>query len=138
MSKAINIFNEYYDVQEAWIRRQITDLKHDSFINFHLAEKEIEEAGITAFATFKSIDQFRDEHLSIIGDKKLSSSLRTHKKRSNRKLTTRRLDIDISRAAYIALESLVKQSGLSKIQIVEQLLLQEKQKQVNCMNSEHI
>lgn len=130
MSKTNNIFNEYYDIQEAWIRRQIINLKYDSFVDFYLAQKEIEEAGITAFATFKSVEKFRNEHLSSIGKKKLSSSLRTYKKRNNRKLTVRRLDIDISKSAHLALESLVNQSGLSKIQIIEQLLLQEREKQI--------
>lgn len=131
MPKVAKIFNDYYDIQESWIRRQIIDFKHDSFIDFDLAKKEIEDAGIAAFANAKTVDEFRDNHLSDIGKKKLSSSLRTYKKRHNRKLTTRRLDIEISKSAYLALELLVNESALTKTQFIEKLILKERKKQIN-------
>ena len=126
MPKIVNIFNDYYDVQESWIRRQIDNLKYDSFVDLSIAEKEIEDAGLIAFVDHKSIEQFREKHLSEIGKKKLSATLRTYKKRENRKLTTKRLDIDISLQAHITLKNMVMESGLTKIQVIEQLLLQEK------------
>lgn len=51
INKAKNTFGENYDLQESWIRRQIESLKNDSFIDLDLAINEIEDAGITAFAT---------------------------------------------------------------------------------------
>ncbi len=129
MTKRVTAFDGHYDIQEAWIRRQIDHFKHDSFVDLYLAQKEIEEAGISAFATPEETAKFREKHLSKSGKTKLSSSLRTYKKRHNRKLTTRRLDIDISLPAYLALESLVKELGLTKIQLIEQLILERKEKQ---------
>jgi len=126
MTKKVTAFEKYFDIQEQWIRGQIEHFKYDSFIDLHLAQKEIEEAGITAFATSSDISNFRDKHLSGVGKKKLSSSLRTFKKRQNRKITTRRLDINISRSAYIALEALLREQGITKIQLIERLLLEEK------------
>ncbi|MFT6905945.1 MAG: macrodomain Ter protein organizer (MatP/YcbG family) [Oleiphilaceae bacterium] len=131
MPKVANIFNDYYYIQESWIRRQINNLKGDSFVDLSLAKKEIEDAGLVAFVDLKSIEQFREKHLSEIGKKKLSVTLRTYKKRENRKLTTKRLDIDISLHAHLALKNLVIESGLTKIQIIEQLLLQERENQIN-------
>lgn len=128
MTITAKTFSENYDIQESWIRRQVESFKEDSFVNLELARKEIEEAGITAFATPKDIDTFRNKHLSDIGKKKLSSSLRTYKKRNIRRLTTRRLDIDISLPAYLALEFLVQEQGLTKIQLIERLVLKEKEK----------
>jgi macrodomain Ter protein organizer (MatP/YcbG family) len=126
----VNIFNEFYDIQESWIRRQITDLKYDSFVDLHIARNQIEDEGITAFNNFTSIDQFREQHLSKSGKNKLSSTLRTYKKRNKRKLTTKRLDIDISLSAHLALAALISESGLTKTQIIEQLILNERNKQI--------
>ena len=128
MSKKTTTFEQHHDIQESWIRRQIDNLKNDSFIDLGLARKEIEEAGITAFATPEDVDIFRNEHLSELGVKRLSSSLRTYKKRIARRLTTRRLDLDISLPAYLALETLVREQGLTKMQLIERLVLEEKEK----------
>ncbi|WP_028865591.1 hypothetical protein [Psychromonas aquimarina] len=131
MAKVVNIFNDYYDIQESWIRRQIDNLKYDSFIDLNAAKKEIEGAGLVAFVDHHSLQQFRESNLSVTGKKKLSAALRTYKKRDNRKLTTRRLDIDISLQAHQVLETMAAESGLTKIQIIEQLLLNEREKQIN-------
>lgn len=133
MSKSTSTLNKYYDVQESWIRKQVKDLKGDSFIDLDLASKEIENAGIAAFANPAAIDKFREDHLSKIGKDRLSSALRTHKKRYNRRLTTRRLDIDISVAADTALKIMVKQSGLTKIEFIEQFILKERKKQTDTL-----
>ena len=133
MTKAINTFSENHDVQESWILRQIDSFKDDSFIDLGLARKEIEEAGITAFATPEWVDNFRDKHLSDMGMKKLSSSLRTHKKRSARRLTARRLDIDICVKTHITLQAMVKESGLTKIEFIEQLILKERKRTIDKM-----
>ena len=130
MSKVASIFNDYYDVQESWIGRQINDFKDDSFIDLSMAKKEIEDAGLVAFVNHESIDQFRDKHLSKIGKNKLSATLRTYKKREKRRLTIQRLDVDISRKVYVALDSLVKDSGNTKIQIIEQLILKERENKI--------
>ncbi|WP_372882956.1 RepB family protein [Psychromonas sp.] len=130
MPNSLNTFNKYYDVQESWIRRQIDNLKDDSFIDLGLAKKEIEDAGITAFSDYTVIGKFRDDHLSAIGKKRLSSTLRTYKKRKTHKLTTKRLDLDISLESHIALQSLVKESGITRIEIIEKLILQERATQM--------
>ncbi|WP_435235284.1 hypothetical protein ACR30L_16190 [Psychromonas sp. PT13] len=129
MSKSTSTFSAYYDIQESWLRKQVKDLKDDSFIDLDLAREEIENAGITAFANHAVIDKFREEHLSKRGKDRLSSALRTYKKRENRRLTTRRLDIDISVEADTALKVMVKESGLTKIEFLEQLILKEREKQ---------
>lgn len=128
MNNCATAFTENYYFQEKWIRGQIEHAKHDSFVDLYIAEKEIDDAGIVAFACPSDTDSFRDKHLSDVGKRKLSSSLRTFKKRQNRRLVTKRLDIDISRPASLALEILVKDSGLTKIQVIEQLLLEAKAK----------
>lgn len=128
MTKTTNTFSDNYDIQESWINRQIDSFKDDSFIDLELAKSEIEEAGITAFATPKDVEAFRNKHLSKLGMERLSSALRTYKKRSARRLTTRRLDIDIALPAYLALETLVREQGLTKIQLIERLVLEEKEK----------
>ena len=128
MTKKAKTFSDNYYIQESWIRRQIDSIKEDSFVDLDKAREEIEKAGIAAFASPDDIDLFREKHLSDIGKTKLSSSLRTHKKRQMRKLTTRRLDIDISLPAYLALETLVQEQGLTKIQLIERLVLEEKKK----------
>ncbi|WP_019614530.1 hypothetical protein [Psychromonas ossibalaenae] len=130
MAKVVSIFNDYYDIQESWIRRQIDNLKYDSFIDLSIAKQEIEHEGLVTFIDHNSLNQFRENNLSNIGKKKLSAALRTYKKRENRKLTTRRLDIDISLQAHRVLESMAIESGLTKIQIVEKLLLTEREKQI--------
>jgi macrodomain Ter protein organizer (MatP/YcbG family) len=135
MTKAINTFSDNYDIQESWIRRQVDSFKDDSFVDLELAKNEIEDAGIAAFATPKDVDVFRSKHLSDIGLKRLSSALRTYKKRSIRRLTTRRLDIDISLPAYLALEALVREQELTKIQLIERLVLDEKEKSDNVCDS---
>ena len=128
MTHLVSTFSENHDIQESWIRRQIDSLKVGSFIDLDIARDEIEAAGISAFATPECVDIFREKHLSVIGKKKLSSSLRTYKKRNTRRLTTRRLDIDISLPAYLALEALVRELDITKIQLIEQLVLEEKEK----------
>ncbi len=128
MTKTTNTFSDNYDIQESWINRQIDSFKDDSFIDLELAKSEIEEAGITVFATPKDVEAFRNKHLSKQGMERLSSALRTYKKRNTRRLTTRRLDIDISLPAYHALETLVRELGITKIQLIERLILEEKEK----------
>ena len=49
MPKVASIFNDYYDVQESWIERQVKDFKSDSFIDLSIAQKEIEDAGLVVF-----------------------------------------------------------------------------------------
>ena len=127
MAKVARIFSNYYDIQESWIQRQINDLKYDSFIDLSTAKQEIENAGLVAFVDNKSIELFREKHLSKLGKERLSATLRTYKKRENRRLTSKRLDLDISRSAYIALEALAKQSELTKTQLIEQLILKERE-----------
>ena len=131
MPKSTSTFNNYYDIQESWIRKQVKDLKGDSFINLDLASEEIENAGITAFANHSEIDKFREEHLSKIGRNRLSSALRTYKKREKRRLTTRRLDIEISVKADTALKVMAKESGLTKIEFLERLILKEREKKIS-------
>lgn len=131
MPKVASIFNNYYDIQESWIGRQINNFKSDSFIDLSMAKKEVEDAGLVAFVNHESIDQFRDKHLSKAGKNRLSATLRTYKKREKRRLTTQRLDLNISRKAYIALDSLARDSGLTKIQIIEQLILKERENQAD-------
>ena len=133
MPKSTNTFNKYYDIQESWFRKPVKDLKADSFIDLDLASEEIKNAGITAFANHAVVDKFREDHLSKIGKNRLSSALRTYKKRESRRLTTRRLDIEISLEAHTALQVMVKESGLTKIQFLEQLILKEREKQISNM-----
>jgi len=129
MTRRVTAFDDCYHIQEAWIRRQIDHFKHDSFVDLYLAQKEIEEAGITAFATPKETAKFREKHLSKSGKTKLFSSLRTYKKRNNQKLTTRRLDLNISLSAHLALGSLATELELTKTQLIEQLILERREKQ---------
>jgi len=129
MTKKVTAFDGHYDIQESWIRRQIDRFKHDSFVDLYIAQKEIETAGITAFASPKETAKFREKHLSKSGKAKLSSSLRTYKKRNNQKLTTRRLDLNISLPAHIALEALASELRLTKTQLIEQLILDRRKKQ---------
>ena len=129
MTKRVTAFDDHYDIQEAWMRRQIDHLKHDSFVDLYIAQKEIETAGITAFATYEETAKFREKHLSRSGKNKLSSSLRTYKKRNNQKLTTRRLDLNISLSAHVALETLASELELTKTQLIEQLILDRREKQ---------
>ena len=126
MSKVSNIFSSYYDIQESWIQRQINDLKYDSFIDLSSAKQEIEDAGLVAFVDNQSIELFREKHLSKVGKERLSSTLRTYKKRESRRLTRKRLDLDISRSAYTALELLVEESGLTKAQFIEHLIFKKR------------
>jgi len=128
MAKAINTLNDNYDIQESWIRRQIDSLKYDSFIDLKGAKSEIEDLGIAAFATPHDVNAFRKKYLSELGIKRLSSLLRTNKKRYIRRQVTQRLDIDLSKQAYIALEALVRKKRITKIQLIEQLILEEKEK----------
>ena len=131
MPKSTSTFNNYYDIQESWIRKQVKDLKGDSFIDLDLASEEIENAGITAFANHAVIDKFREDHLSKIGKTRLSSALRTYKKREKRRLTTRRLDIEISVKADTALKVMAKESKLTKIEFLERLILKEREKKIS-------
>tara|TARA_R110001583_G_scaffold60750_2_gene180195 strand:- start:99 stop:518 length:420 start_codon:yes stop_codon:yes gene_type:complete len=128
MTKAINTLHDNYDIQESWIRRQIDSLKYDSFIDLKGAQSEIEDLGIAAFATPHDVNTFRKRYLSELGIKRLSSLLRTNKKRYIRRQVTQRLDIDLSKQAYIALEILVRKKRMTKIQLIEQLILEEKEK----------
>lgn len=129
MTKKVTAFDDHFHIQEAWIRRQIDYFKHDSFVDLYLAQKEIEEAGITAFATPDETAKFIEKHLSKSGKTKLSSSLRTYKKRNNQKLTKRRLDLNISLPAHLALEALVTDLEMTKTQLIEQLILERREKQ---------
>jgi len=131
MPQKKTVFAEHYEIQESWIRRQIEHSKEDSFINQSLALKEIDEAGIAAFASPYDVDKFRDKHLSESGKRKLSSTLRTFKKRQNKMLTTQRLDIDISQPAYLALEAITREQKVTKIKLIERLLLEEKTRSEN-------
>jgi macrodomain Ter protein organizer (MatP/YcbG family) len=93
------------------------------------AQKEIEDAGITAFSTPEKTTEFREKYLSKSGKTKLSSSLRTYKKRNSQKLTRRQLDLNISLPAHIALETLASELELTKTQLIEQLILDRREKQ---------
>jgi len=133
MSKVASIFNHYYDIQESWIERQVKDFKSDSFIDLSIVQKEIEDAGLVVFVNHESIDLFREKHLSKIGKKRLSATLRTHKKLEKHSSTVKRLDLFISRKSFADLEYLVSESGLTKIQIIEQLISKERDNQVDKM-----
>lgn len=129
MTQRTTVFDDLHHNQEVWIRGQLDHLKYDSFVDFDIAKKEIEDAGITAFATPEETAKFRKKHLSKSGKAKLSSSLRTYKKRNNHKLTKRRLDLNISLPAHLALETLATDLELTKTQLIEQLILERREKQ---------
>ena len=121
MKKAELLKTEHH-VQINWLDNQIAKIANDgakSFLNADVAEraynKMINESLITSD---NDVEHFVSTYLSEIGLTKLVTTLRVYKKRNS----TERLQVEITTNNKSRLNQLVKISGKTKIEIINQLI----------------
>jgi hypothetical protein len=132
MTKA-ELLKTDHQVQLTWLDNQIANIANDgakSFSNADVAERAYNDMLSASLITSESdIEHFVSIHLSESGLKKLVTTLRVYKKRNS----SERLQVEITRSNKSRLDQLVRISGKTKIEIINQLIenaeLEEYQKQ---------
>ena len=121
MKKAELLKTEHH-VQLTWLDNQMVKIANDgakAFVNADVAERAYNKMKKESLIVSDSdIEHFISVHLSQIGLTKLVTTLRVYKKRN----FTDRLQVEITKGNKIRLEQLVKLSGKTKIEIINQLI----------------
>ena len=128
MASYFKIFEDekYYVRQVLWLENQLKNYKEDSFSNFESAKYTFEQMGICAITPHQKIDGFRNDFVSDIGLKKLNTSLKIFKKRSaDKRSRSQKLDVVLDLNTISKLDDLVAKSGLTKKEIIKQLIQNE-------------
>jgi len=122
MMKKAELLTTNHQVQLKWLDNQVANLANDgnkAFKNANVAERAYNELNENLVLSDLHIEHFVRTHLSDIGVKKLITTLRVYLTRNN----AERLQVEITRANKCHLDKLVKASGKTKIQIINQLIM---------------
>ena len=110
-------------VQLNWLDNQMGKLINGgaiSFLNAKVAEREYNKMkGESLILSDDDIEHFMSVHLSKVGISKLVTVLRVYKKRK----FIDRLQVEITKSNKGKLDQLVKLSGKTKIEIINQLIV---------------
>lgn len=120
--KKAELLKTEHSVQLKWLDNQMAKIANDgaqSFNNANVAERAFNKMKSDSLIVGDSdIEHFVSVHLSEIGTRKLVTTLRVYLKRSN----AERLQVELSRSNKSRLDKLVNVSGMTKIQIINQLI----------------
>ena len=119
--KKAELLKTEHQVQINWLDNQIAKINNDgakSFLNVPTAIREYDKLKKSLIPSNHNIEHFISVHLSEAGIRKLVTTLRVYLKRNN----TERLQVEITRLNKAKLDKLVKTSGKTKIEIINQLI----------------
>lgn len=120
--KKSELLKTEHQVQLNWLENQIAKISHDgakSFSNADVAERAFNKILSESLITSDGdIEHFVSIHVSESGLKKLITTLRVYKKRNS----SERLQVEITRSNKTRLDRIVKLSGKTKIEIINQLI----------------
>lgn len=119
--KKAELLKTEHQVQLKWLDNQIAKIANDgaqSFSNANVAERAHNKMKKSLIVDESEIEHFVSVHLSPTGLKKLVTTLRVYLKRNN----AERLQVEITRSNKRLLDNLVKISGKTKIEIINQLI----------------
>ena len=125
MTNKFKILTEkkYLKRQVLWIENQIKNYKEDSFLNYENARLEFDRGMLNPMSAPKIIHAFVDEFLSDAGLKKLNTSLKIFKMRQlDKKNKSQKLEVILDLDTIQKLDQLTKKSGLTKTEIIKQLI----------------
>lgn len=115
--------DKYVKRQLAWLERQFASFKDDSFKDYHEARSEFDKGMVTIYSPPQVVFSFMDQFLSDIGVKRLNTALKVAKKRdADRKASNQRLQVTLDDEASWRLYALVEKTGLTKNEIIKQLI----------------
>ena len=121
--KKSELLTTEHSVQLNWLDNQMTKIANDgakSFLNADAAERAYNKMKQESLIVADSdIQHFVSVHLSKIGTSKLITTMRVYKKRN----FTDRLQVEITKGNKGKLDQLVKLSGKTKIEIINQLIV---------------
>jgi hypothetical protein len=112
-----------YEVQFHWLSNQIIKLAsdgHRSFLNADVAERAFTILNQELVIDDSDLEHFISVHLSKIGIQKLVTTLRVHEKRNS----SIQLQVNISPSNKNLLDEVVKSSGKTKVEIINNLISQ--------------
>jgi hypothetical protein len=119
--KKFELFKTEHQVQLRWLDNQIAKIVNDgakSFLNADVAERAYEVMKKSLIISDNEIEHFVSVYLSEVGVTKLVTTLRVYKKRNS----AERLQVEITTSNKTRLDRIVKLSGKTKIQIINQLI----------------
>lgn len=119
--KKFELFKTEHQVQLRWLDNQIAKIVNDgakSFLNADVAERAYEMMKKSLIISDNEIEHFVSVYLSEVGVTKLVTTLRVYKKRNS----AERLQVEITTSNKTRLDRIVKLSGKTKIQIINQLI----------------
>lgn len=123
--KKAELLKTEHQVQLKWLENQIAKIANDgakSFSNADVAERAYVKLNAESLIISETdIEHFISVHLSEIGLKKLVTTLRVHRNRNIGQ--AERLQVEITKSNKTRLDELVKISGKTKIQIINQLIM---------------
>lgn len=109
--------------QLIWLTNQIGKINwntQENFLNLSSAVRAWEKLNDSLVVNDSDLEHYISVHMSEIGLKKLVTTLRVYKKRQS----TERLQVEITDANRRRLNQLVKISGKTKIQLINDLISQ--------------
>ena len=136
MSKKTELFASNHTAQITWLDGQIAKNNLGVFLNPKLAEEawsELKDKNM-GIIDDQDVEAFMSRYLSDVGDKKLYTTLRVAETRA--KKSDFRLQCCIDYSANRTLQVLAAKTGLSKGEIVSQLVDNFGQDWLKCNNSE--
>jgi hypothetical protein len=110
-----------HEAQLKWLNNQMAKIANDgalSFLNVDVAERAYKKMNKSLVIDDLEIEHFMAVHLSEVGIRKLVTTLRVYLKRNG----TERLQVEITKSNKNLLDKLVKVSGKTKIEIINQLI----------------
>ena len=122
MSKKTELFTSNHTAQSKWIDGQIAKNNMAIFLNPHKAEVAWDELKLGLIIDDQTLENFVGRYLSEVGIKKLYTTLRVAETRA--KKTGFRLQCNIEYSANQKLEKMMRKTGLSKGELLSQLIEQ--------------
>ena len=127
-----------YPNQINWIVKQIDSCKDDSFNDIEQARSKLDEITMIRLdqkqpqkqlqrnltLAERNLHGFRNTFLSESGFSKLNTTLKVARKRlADKKTGSKKLDVTVSQDVFEKLSDLVKDTGLTKTALIEELIL---------------
>ena len=122
MTKKADLFTSNHTAQSKWIDGQIAKNNMAVFLNPHKAEAAWDELKSELIIGDQALENFVKRYLSEVGIKKLYTTLRVAETRA--KKTGFRLQCNIEYSANQKLEKIMRKTGLSKGELLSQLIEQ--------------
>lgn len=119
--KRAELLKTLHQVQLNWIDNQVKKIAingGEAFKNVEAAERAHEKLSLSLVPDNSEIEHFVDVNLSRVGIQKLVTTLRVYNKRNG----AERLQVEITKTNKAKLDSMVANSSLTKIQIINLLI----------------